>query len=285
MESYFRNGRNRFETEERSVSVSEMRTQTLVGIGKYAELTGLALRVGGAVPSFLNPSSVGGGNLYIRNYKIDRMDGEMGRITVECVEANNTQRPYHQTVDIDIAQVEKKLINHPLMKNVVTQREIRLWEQTEPNLQFSEEGEPQSMYNLTTGEALDAPVKLDNPEAIKYAKAKLIGVESYSVYLPVVTRVSQYLELPGVNVDQSDMSVSGTANPQGIGKLGEFDNDGVPIGVSGFSGGMWFKSGDKFQQNANGSWTRTETWTYTNDLRTTWIYAEGAAKQKVVEDD
>lgn len=285
MESFFRRGIDRFETEERSVSVSEMRTQTLVGVGKYDDLTGLALRVGASVPTFLNPRSVGGGNLYIRNYKIDRMDGEMGRITVECVEAKSTNRPYHQTVDIDIAQVEKKLVNHPLMKDAKTQRQIRMFDQTEANMQFSDEGEPQTMYDLTTGDPLDAPVLLTDANAIKYAKAKLIGVDSYSVYLPVVTRVSQYLELPGVNVDQSDMSVSGTANPQGIGKLGEFDGGNVPIKISGFSGGLWFKNGDKFQQNANGSWTRTETWTYTNDKRTEWIYKDGAAKQDVTTDD
>lgn len=295
---YFKKGQSKFETEGRSVSVAEFNTQTVKAIAPYSWLLNQRLKGGDPIPAFVEQGTVSFGTLYIRDYRIDRLDGNMGQLTINCVEAANLTSPYNVTVDIDLAQVEKKLINHPLLNSVTTQFQIRLFEKTEENYQYDENGNPQCMYRLTdettgsggssgnddsssatggkAGDPLVAPVLLTDEWAIKYAKAKLIGIDSYSIYLPVVTRTSQYLALPGVNINRSNMSASGTANPSGIQNVGDFDTP--PINVAGFLEGEYFKNGEKFTQNANGSWTRTEAWTYTNDLRADWIYRGGAAK-------
>lgn len=279
---FFKGGKTNFETVGRSITVAEARTQTIEAYGKYADLMDLKLKPGDGIPSFVSGGTVQFGSLYIRDYNIVREEGEMAKLVMNCVEASSKTSPYNVTVDIDLAQVEKKLINHPLLKSVATQRQIRLFENTEANLQYAADGTPQSAFNLDTGEALESPVALDDEGAIAYAKAKLLGVDSYSIYLPVITRTSQYLSLPGVHVDATTMEASGTAHPDGIEGIGDFDTP--PISVYGFTDGIWFKNGDKFQQNANGSWTRTEVWTYSNDMRLKWIYENGAAHEVVQED-
>ena len=283
LKRYFKDNKDRFESFGRSITVAETRTHTVEAYGLYDNLKDLKLKPGDPIPSFVDGGTVQFGSLYIRDYNIVREEGDMAKLVINCVEASSRDKPYNVTVDIDLAQVEKKLINHPLLKGVATQRQIRLFEQTEANMQYSAEGVPQSMFNLDTGEALRTPVALTDDGAVAYAKAKLLGVDSYSIYLPEITRTSQYLTLPGVTLDQSTMEASGTANPDDIEKIGDFDIP--PISIEGYTEGLWFKNGDKFQQNANASWMRHETWTYTNDLRLKWIYENGAAHEVVVDNE
>lgn len=279
-DSVFLGEQNPFEGQERQITVAEINTQTVTMVGEFGKLVGLVgqgLRPGSQLPDGINYVRISGGSPFVRDFAIRKTEGLMAQLTISCVEASDPAQPYQQTIDVDIAQVEKKLINHPSLKGQSTQFQIMCFEKTEENLRFDGGGTPQSMFDLNTGEPLDAPVSLTNRDAIRYAKAVLIGVDTYAVYLPVVTRVSQYIKLPGVNVSAS--SVSGTIRADNIDSLGDIDTP--PVGVSGFSGGYWLKTGDHFVQNAVGSWTRTESWTYTNDSRTKWIYQNGAAKELV----
>ena len=274
----------KFETSGRSVTLAESIQHTIVVNGKYQDLMDMKLSVGSRVPSWIDQPTVESGDLYVLNFTITKNeDAEMATLNLTAVEAKDVHKPFHQTVDIDVAEVQKKIINHPLFKDDKTKLQIRLFEATEENLRYSKNGEPQCMFNLKTGQALQFPTALDDENAILYAKALLLGAETYNVYLPVVTRVSQYLKLPSVEVKAGVNTVSGVIDPEGLAKLGEFD-DTVPVEIDGFTKGKWFKGGDKFQQNANGSWTRTESWTYTNDLRLEWIYKNGAAKELLVAD-
>lgn len=273
----------KFETSGRSVTLAESIQHTIVVNGKYQDLMDMKLSVGSRVPSWIDQTTVESGDLYVLNFTITKNeDAEMATLNITAVEANDVYKPFHQTVDIDVSEVQKKLINHPKLKDPKTQFQIRMFEATDENLRYSpKDGAPQSMFNLTTGQAMQFPVALTDQGAVAYAKAGLLGVDSYNVYLPVVTRVSQYLKLPSVVSSSGANEVQGVINPDGLSKLGEYD-DGIPVTIKGFEQGMWFKSGDKFQQNANGSWTRTESWVYTNDLRMEWIYKDGAAKEVLV---
>lgn len=279
---YFKDLSN-FETSGRSVTLAESIQHSISINGKYNDLMDMKLEIGAKVPSFCDQQTVVSGDLYVLNFSITKNeDGDMATLNLTAVEAKDVHQPFHQTVDIDVSEVQKKLVNHPKLKDPKTQFQIRMFEATDDNLRYSpKDGAPQSMFNLTTGQAMQFPVALTDQGAVAYAKARLLGVDSYNVYLPVVTRVSQYLKLPSVVSSSGANEVQGVINPDGLGKLGEYD-DGIPVTIKGFEKGMWFKSGDKFQQNANGSWTRTESWVYTNDLRMEWIYKDGAAKEVLV---
>lgn len=280
---YFK-GQMKFETSGRSVSLAESIHHTIVINGRYQDLLDMKLETGAKVPSFCDQQTIVSGDLYVLNFSITKNeDGDMGSASITAVEAKDIHKPYHQTVDVDISEVSKRLINHPNMKGDATQFQIRMFEATEENLRFSSDGKPQSCFSLTTGKALVKPVALTDENAILYAQAQLIGVDSYNVYLPVVTRVSQYLKLPTVSSSPGANEISGTISPVGLDKLGEYDDDSVPVTIEGYTKGRWFKGTDKFQQNANGSWTRTESWVYTNDLRLEWIYKNGAAKEIVIK--
>ena len=58
--------------------------------------------------------------------------------------------------------------------------------------------------------------------------------------------------------------------------VGQFADSGdMGISVQGFmdtNKGRWFKAQDTYVGNADGTWTRTEKWVYTNDLTHEWIY-------------
>ena len=86
-------------------------------------------------------------------------------------------------------------------------------------------------------DAADA-VKALTGEEIKWANKIRKGVESYLVFAPVVTRVSEY---------------EGRPQTGGCGKIGAPD-----AAVAGYA---YLKTADRAVQNDKKSWTRTEQWT------------------------
>lgn len=282
---YSLRGDARFENGQRSITVSEGRIHSATLVGLFSDLANLKLKVGDHAPGGIE--GVSGAftqGLYVLNYSLSRDDSEMGTMTLSLVETDSDSRPYLVTATVDEQAVEKKLSTHPRMRNQNTREQIRLWSVTDPMKQWRyDDGEMIAQYAYVVDpEGASAEIRfrdVDDEWAKKYCLASLYGVENYTIYLPVIEITSKYLRLPGATVDASTHRISGEVSADGMGDIGTYCKP--PFSVAGFSGGEWFKTCDRFTQEANGGWSRTEQWTYTNDLRFKWIYEDGVTKEVV----
>lgn len=274
-----------FENDERSINVSEGIIHTSTVVGKFDSLKNNLPAVGDAAPGWVADNM----GLRVLNCALSRESGEMGKLTLTLVKTNSTTRPYLVTATVDMQAVEKNLINHPSLAGDETQKQIQMWCTTDEQKQWGvdENGKfiPYRYWiTVTVGDGSSTISEehyepVDDEWAKKYCYAVLRGVETYSIYLPVVEVTSKYLKLPGVSVDQTTHAISGTMNASDFDDIGTYNDP--PFSLAGFTDGKWFKTVDRLTQEANGGWTRTEQWTYTNDLRFLWIYDDGVTKRVI----
>lgn len=220
-------------------------------------------------------------NYRVKTIQCSREDGGIGVLMISSVYCVNPRKPYHVTYSVDMVEVQKSLKAHPRIRESMSAlAEIQKWEAT-----------PEAVRTVFKGGSLDTLeakyyADLSNPDisnlrkikdedALKYIKATVSGIESYNVYLPVVTKTSLYLkEPPGTSQDDDTHELKGTLDfSKGIG-LWDDDFDFTVAGYDDSSDGRWFKSKDSYMQLADGTWQRTEEWTYTNDKKHDWIYEE-----------
>ena len=261
---------NPFETVQKSYSWSDHLTIDVKVVGDFQFLWDKQIKPGmvaSAVGVTLN------NNWMVRTVSLEREEGEVGVMTANCVYcAKGVANPYSETWEVTMEEVQKALITHPLFEgNDTALAQIRGWEryrQISAKATQTKEGDGTSYYYTTDGSDEN---KVTDSVAIKYCAAVSCGIETYNRYLPVVSRTTCYLRLPGVTYDANSNSVTGGSVDCADG-IGTFDTPSV--NVSGVSGGKWFKSKDSYSQAADGSWTRNEQWTYTDDTQHSWIYEE-----------
>lgn len=235
-------------------------------VGVFDSLT--QPRTGDQVPSgyakFL--PSPGGSMLWgVQNSTLTNEAGGLGILRISCVAVSGLYAAFDETWDIDMQEVQRSLKQHPkVLDSAGALAQIKLWEATPEALRtYTTQAGLAFRYYATTddGEPGDL-TEVTNAEAIKYLMAVTAGIETYNAYLPVVTRTTRYLSIftgtSSINIPYSD-------------KIGKFDTPSVrPSGYDGTKN--WFKSADKYSRANNGTWTRTEQWTYTDDTTHSWIY-------------
>lgn len=204
---------------------------------------------------------------YVRTVDISREGANVGVMTLNCVYCpKGATTPYSVTWEVAMEEVQKALITHPMFRDEAEAIEqIRGWERYRT---ISANATKSGGFYYMNG-AVEK--KVEDEKALKYCHAVSEGIETYNLYLPVISKTSMYLRLPGVTYAPDSNSVTG-GSVDCADKIGKFDTPDVK--VDGVSGGKWFKSRDTYTQAADGSWTRTEQWTYTNDVKHSWIYEE-----------
>ena len=227
-------------------------------------------RTGDQVPSgyaaFL--PSPGTGMIWgVQNSTLSNEAGGIGLLRISCVAVKGLLAAFDETWDIDMQEVQRSLKQHPkVLESADALTQIKLWEATPEALRtYTTRSGLSFRYYATTedGDPGDLTAVTD-AQAVKYLKAVTAGIETYNAYLPVVTRTTRYLSIltgtSSLNIPYSD-------------KIGKFDTPSVRPG--GFDGSKnWFKSADKYSRANNGTWTRTEQWTYTDDTAHSWIYED-----------
>ena len=208
-------------------------------------------------------------NFGVKSASLTRDDGGIATLRISLVKISFPSSPFSTTYDIDMQVDQRDLKGHPYIVagGNTTRNQINLWIQGgqlwKPSLG------PYYLAQGSASEPLGVETALTDERAIKYANAVIAGLESYGVYLPVVTKTSNYINLPG--------TVDAGVTPKTVSyddKCGKFEIP--PITLSGYPRSRlhWFKSSDKLTRSNDGSWQRTESWTYTDRTEHSWIYEE-----------
>lgn len=277
-----------WETVDRSDEWSENRVAQISIVGKYADLKAKNVKPADSasvINAFMDEDL--DSQYYIRTVSLTREDGDVGRLNVSLVKCpDGKNKPFNVQWDVSMEEVQKKLITHPIFDEDKECRTIiHQWEETvkAQRVLYNKDGKP-TFYYQTADQIVQGqmfPIKIENEYVKAYCNAVTAGIETYNVYLPIIVKTSQYLELPGLDYDSESRIVeSGTISEfSKEDQIGRFDGN-MEISIAGFDDrekGLWFKSGDKFTQGSDGTWTRVETWTYTNDTRHKWIYTHSKA--------
>ena len=281
--------KNPFELVGRTETWAEQRSMEVTVVGKKGSLNGV-----------LKPGDDAGvrtswfGNdrptqWFVKNLVLTSPDGvteELRATLVKC--PSGKKDPYNYTYDISMEEVQMPLMSHPdILKNCDLDI-LAKWEDTPLYARIakpksgsggSEDVNKYDFYyfdfNSSTGTGSYERKKITGSWEIAYCKAVAQGITTYNKYLPVLTRMSYYLELPGANYDGNTHIITGGTVREftGADQIGKFDSN-PPLTINGYTSanGVWFKNGDKFTSQPDGSWVRTETWVFTNDKNHTWIY-------------
>ena len=270
--------RSPFETPGRVDSYAEQRTSSVVVVGKIEDLQGRVAQGDsmGKFPNWFNGRF--NSSYFVKNFELASPDGITGELRMSLVNCpNGKTKPYNITWDVSMEEVQMKLINHPMIIENGNVQALFKWEETRKGrrVEVNKNGDMVFYYDdyATDGQFLGR-VKMTGDWNIAYCSAVTQGIETYNRYLPVITKNSYYLELAGATPDINHVVHSGTIQDfTGANSIGHFD---VPeLKVEGYihgKDGVWFKSGDKYTSQADGSWIRTENWVFTNDPRHMWIY-------------
>lgn len=133
------------------------------------------------------------------------------------------------TWEIEMAQLERPLLSHPLFKDVADI--VQKWEASPAKFKNA------NQYEDTDGNGIN----VTDPAAILAISKIRRGIESYLTFTPVVARIALYSSRPsGVGA--------------GMSRVGKPD-------VRASGSWSYIKTGDKCVQSSDGSWTRTEQWT------------------------
>ena len=187
----------------------------------------------------------------------------MATLRISCVATGSLSGAYDISWDIDMREVQRSIKQHPkVLADSTALSIIQLWEQTPEAVRY--DGAHFYYYAVSGGVQASTLTQVsDNSVAYDCLAAIISGIETYNVYLPVVTKTSRYIAPMTSSTFPYD------------GKLGKYDTPAVkPSGYDGAN--RWFKSGDKYSRANNGTWTRTEEWTYTDDTTHSWIYSSSS---------
>ena len=250
---------------------SENRVQSVTFIGKYDDVKAKmdSLRPGLPMGTFNSwTDKAFAGNTFIRTMSLARGEGDTGELHVTDVRCpKGAEQPYNKVWEVGMEEVQKKLITHPNVQKHGNVDILFKWEETPKRYRTDGNGD----FWYATGEMDgDEPQleKITGDANIAYCKAVMAGIETYNEYLPVLSCTSYYVKLPGILYDADGIVNGGTIHMDD--DIGTFDTPKVT--VRGFSDGIWLKSMDKFIENADGTCTRQEQWTYTKDKKHRWIY-------------
>ena len=267
-----------FETVGRTDSWAEQRTAAAVVIGKYDDLKD-AVKPGdsmGAHSDWFNGAF--NSSYYVKNFELASPDGVTGELRMSLIKCGQGKtKPYNITWDVGMEEVQMNLICHPMIIEHGDMSKLFKWGETRKGrrIKYKRNGEMEFYYDDygNDGQFLGL-VKMTGDWNIAYCKAVTQGIETFNRYLPVITKNSYYLEIPGASYNQDHVITGGTIlDFTGANSIGHHDEPKLKVeGYIHGKDGVWFKSGDKYTSQADGSWIRTETWVFTNDPRHMWIY-------------
>ena len=279
--------RGPFETVGRNEAWAEQRTYALHVVGKYGDLSGV-VKPGDSMDKYANWfKGRFESNMFVRTVDLSTPDGVTGEMTLTMLKCpQGKTKPFNVTWEVGMEEVQMKLINHPdIIKNANVER-LLMWEDTPKSMRVKvdKDGNWTFWYydGLWTDGAVN-PKQITAPWEVAYCKAVSQGIETYNRYLPVITKNSSFLEMPGAEYSEAHIITGGTITDfTGSGVIGQYD--APDLKVAGFidrRDGVWFKNGDRYQTNPDGTATRTESWVFTNDPSHMWIYThqlDGAAR-------
>lgn len=195
-------------------------------------------------------------NLYVADVQTRREEGGFGTTTVTLDSVSWSTAPLSPTIlkttlEIDMAQVEKPIATHPSLASYAdAARDLDMWRnETRRDLRTA------FKYLPTPDSADSAAVTLAGIPATIAAKI-LMGIESYLIFAPVVNRITV-----------SDSRPTGQS-------CGKIETPPLAVGITGFT---YLKTADRVVQNADKSWTRTESWTGSNPGWDTDLYETAGA--------
>ena len=263
--------RNQFETVGRTETWAEQRTATCRIVGKTGDFSNV--RPHDSMASYRNWfKGRYNGDWRIKNLEIVSPDGVTDELTMSLVKCSDLTKPYNVTWDVGMEEVQMKLINHPSVIANCNVGTLLLWHDTLPGRRVvQKDGELSFYYDSADGQG--TLTKITGKWDLAYCKAITQGIETYNRYLPVITKTSYYLRLPGASYNQDNVITRGTITDfTGADAIGHYDEP--ELNVKGYTSknGLWFKSADRYTTQPDGSATRTESWVFTNDPSHKWIY-------------
>ena len=185
----------------------------------------------------------------------------VGTLRLSLVQVTGADAAYDISYEIDLSEVQMSLKKHPSL-DATAISVIQQWEATPEAVRVYGSGSSIGFryyaMDATTAKQGALTAVVADSAAWKYLYALASGIETYNVYLPVITKTSHYLTLSMSKIDVS--------------KLGTFDSPPITVGSYSSDSKYWFKSADKYTRANDGTATRTEQWTYTNDVTHSWIY-------------
>lgn len=247
-----------------------------VEVRTYAEQNTLEIEATGKLATLLGSQpaqgSTMGGSAYGHSTTDNRVwgvktstvtsDGAgVGTLRLSLVQVVSADSAYDVSYEIDLSEVQMSLKKHPKLeaKDISI---IQQWEATPEAVRVFGSGTGIGFryyaMDATTAKQGALTTVESSSNAWKYLYAVASGIETYNIYLPVVTKTSHYLRLSTASID--------------VAKLGHFEAPPISVGSYGNDAKNWFKSADKYTRANDGTATRTEQWTYTNDTTHSWIY-------------
>lgn len=272
--------RGGFETTGRAESWAEQRTASVNIVGKVEDIFDAA-KPGDSMAQHAN--WFGGKfnpNYFFRTVEVSSDDGVTANARISLLKCpQGKTKPYNVTWQVGMEEVQMKLINHPdIIKNADVSVLIQ-WENTEPGLRVEEKDGKYTFYYFRYSWSDGNGIQYTRMEVTgewekAYCLAVTQGIDTFNRYLPVITKNSYYLELPGANYDSEHVITGGTISDfSRADSIGHFDAPDLKVaGFADGTDGVWFKSHDSYTTNADGTATRTESWVFTNDKRHQWIY-------------
>lgn len=283
-----------FEILGRSESWAEQRIWTVTVVGKWEEVRN-RFKVGDSMTDHKDVFDGGSDrNYFIKNVNAVYSEGDVGEVQLTLVNCpNGKTKPYAVTWNIAMEEVQMKLINHPKILEHGNINMLTMWEDTDIGIRIRKRKDAQDsvgldgvdfyyvdrskIYNMSAANNIDAVLKVTGDWNIAYCKAVTSGITTYNRYLPVLTKTSSYLELDGIEYDMDSRMINGGKikdfiRRDGIGKIAQ-EGD-IDITIDGYTNdnGVWFNNEDSYAANADGTWTRTQSWVFTNDAKHKWIY-------------
>lgn len=216
---------DRVSWESGGVSVGDAIGRQIVVDGQFStlEATALSLQRGDVVDGYFK--------MGVDSAELTPRRGGLAKLTIRLVPSTSfgtASAPLRETIEIDMAQIEKPILTHKKIADDGMAAHLALWRDGDDearraaNKYLDDAGNEQA---LTSGE-------------IVWAEKIRKGVESFLVFAPVVTQ-------SGVYDGRPDVSVPGFI-------------DTPPVTVGDY---VFLKTADKVAQNQDRTWTRVQQWT------------------------
>lgn len=229
---------DRISWESGGISVGDATARQIVVEGLLTTLsaTALSLQRGDVVDDYFG--------MGVDSAELAPRQGGLAKLTIRLVPSSafaTAEEPLRETIEIEMAQIEKPLLTHSKLAADGMAAHLALWRDGD-----SEERRAANKYldatntekTLTAGE-------------IVWADKIRKGVESYLLFAPVITLTGTYDGRP-------DSGVPGyIATP--------------PVSVDGFE---YLKTADRVRQNQDRTWERVQQWTGADEWDTDIYTAE-----------
>lgn len=278
--------RSAFETVGRTDSWSEQRVLATTIVGKVDDLRNRVKPGDSMVQLSGWLDGDWEGDMFVRTTDLTSTDGQTAELRLSMLKCpKGKTKPYNVTWDVSMEEVQMPLISHPDILANANMDNLIKWEDTRKGVRAQKrKGEESggleaydffyydfSNYSLTQNDYV--PVKITNKWEIAYCRAVMCGITTYNRYMPVIVKNSYYLEIEGADYDSNRIITGGTMSEfTKRNVIGSFNEPELKIDGYTSKEGVWFKNGDKYTSSADGTWTRTESWVFTNDVNHKWIY-------------